>query len=459
MSLTRRNVLRLAGGAAVALPLASCRRLGAAEAVSGSTGTVLRSTAALPRPFTVPLPVPPVLKPVRSDAMADYYEITEKGGRAEILPGRATEIWGYNGIFPGPTLETRAGRMVVVRHRNELPVPVVAHLHGGKTPPQHDGYPTDLILPAAEWDGQMGGHGSAHIGTEGGHGSTHLGVHQGVKDYRYPLGQPAATLWYHDHRMDFTGPQVYRGLAGFHLVHDAQEEALPLPKGERDIPLMICDRAFAEDGSFRYPSIDPSLHGEPGVTGQFMEGVLGDVILVNGAPWPFLQVTNTRYRLRILNASNARRYRLVLDPPPPEGPAFIQIGSDAGLLPRPAGHQEIEIAQAERFDVIVDFSRYPVGTGVTLANRFGGGPASRVMRFHVSRRARDDSAVPSRLADVELLPRSAATVTRIFIFARGAFGAGPGARDHMDHQRQGVRAGPDRCVAAAGRDRDLAPGH
>src|SRR5262245_50129712 len=101
--------------------------------------------------------------------------------------------------------------MAVVRHRNELPVPVVAHLHGGKTPPQHDGYPTDLILPAGGWDGGNGGHmgdrGSAHMGMGREHGSTHMGVHQGVKDYRYPLGQPAATLWYHDHRMDFTGPR------------------------------------------------------------------------------------------------------------------------------------------------------------------------------------------------------------------------------------------------------------
>src|SRR6266536_2681904 len=121
--------------------------------------------------------------------------------------------------------------------------------------------------------------------------------------------------------MDFTGPQVYRGLAGFHLVHDAQEDALPLPKGEREIPLMICDRAFAEDGSFRYPA----AWGQPGATSDFMEGVLGDVILVNGAAWPFLEVASTRYRFRILNASNARRYRLALDPPPRQGPAFAQV--------------------------------------------------------------------------------------------------------------------------------------
>src|SRR6266516_2997487 len=126
-------------------------------------------SAALPPPFTVPLPVPPVLRPARSDATMDYYEITAKPGQAEILPGRATEIWGYNGIFPGQTLETRSGRMVVVRHRNELPVPVVAHLHGGKTPPQHDGYPTDLILPGGGWDGENDGH-------MGDHGSTHTGM-------------------------------------------------------------------------------------------------------------------------------------------------------------------------------------------------------------------------------------------------------------------------------------------
>jgi spore coat protein A, manganese oxidase len=143
-----------------------------------------------------------VLRPAASDAAADYYEITEKPGSAEILPGRSTEIWGYDGVFPGPTLDTHSGRMAVVRHRNELPVPVVVHLHGAKTPAQHDGYPTDLVLPSGGWaagtGGQMGGHGSLAGGR----------AQPGVREYRYPLDQPAATLWYHDHRMDFTGPQV-----------------------------------------------------------------------------------------------------------------------------------------------------------------------------------------------------------------------------------------------------------
>src|SRR5262249_61488553 len=134
-----------------------------------------------------------------------------------------------------------------------------------------------------------------------------------------------------------------------------------------------------------------------------------------------LGVPRWRRGLRILTPSAARACRRARAPPPPEGPAFTQVGSDAGLLGRPVGHQEIEIAQAERFDVIVDFSRYPVGTRVTLANRFGGGPTSRVMRFHVSRRAHDDSAVPSRLAALERPSRSAAAGTRSFTLPHRAF--------------------------------------
>jgi spore coat protein A len=409
MTLTRRGLLRLAGGAAGTLPFVSLA--GACQGVgSGSTGHHLPSRAELPAPFTVALPIPPVLKPSRTDASTDYYEITQKPATAQILPGHTTQIWGYNGIFPGPTIQSRRGRRVVVRHRNELPVPVVVHLHGGVTPPEHDGYPTDLLLPVGGWTGGHPSHGRH------GHHAASGQVSQGAREYAYPLDQPAATLWYHDHRMDFTGPQVYRGLAGFHLVHDDQESALPLPHGERDIPLMICDRSFEEDGSFRYPSVDPTLRDRPGVEERYMEGVLGDVILVNGVAWPLLEVTNTRYRFRILNSSNARRYRLALDPPPREGPAFIQVGSDVGLLPGPLSHDHLDIAQAQRFDVVVDFSSYPIGTEITLANRFGEGPTSQVMRIHVTSRATDDSAVPARLAQFEPLDRAAAQVTRHFTF-------------------------------------------
>src|SRR5829696_865096 len=260
---TRKEFLKLglAGGVALALPF------GASGCSSGDqTGALLRSSAPLPEPFSVQLPVPPVLEPVRTDAGTDYYELTQREGGAEILPGLDTTVWGYDGIFPGPTIEARSGRRVVILQRNELPVPTVVHLHGGVTPPESDGYPTDFILP-------MDGSFDRHEGDS----STPMGrVDRGTKEYVYPMNQPAATLWYHDHRMDFTGPQVWRGLVGFHIIRDDEDDALPLPKGERDVPLMICDRSFDEDGSFHYPSVDPSLRDEPGVEDDYMDGVLGD---------------------------------------------------------------------------------------------------------------------------------------------------------------------------------------
>src|SRR5919112_4915306 len=129
MEISRREFLKLgfAGGVALVLPFGASACSG-----EGSTGTLLSSKARLPEPFRVPLPIPPVLEPVRSDANADYYEITQKVGEAEILPGMQTEAWGYDGIFPGPTIEARRDREVVIRQINELPVPVSTHLHGGK---------------------------------------------------------------------------------------------------------------------------------------------------------------------------------------------------------------------------------------------------------------------------------------------------------------------------------------
>jgi len=364
----------------------------------------------------------PVLKPARSDAEADYYELTQKMGKQEILPGLKTEVWGYDGVFPGPTIESRRGRRTVVRHRNELPVPAVVHLHGGVTPPGSDGYPTDLILPKGH--GHRGSAHAGHGGTTQGHAAA--GQHCNLfKDYLYPNEQRAATLWYHDHRMDFTSPQVYKGLAGLYLLHDDEEDASPLPASEKDVPLVICDRSFGEDGSLLYPSLDPSLSAEPGVTDAYMRGVLGDVILVNGAPWPVMEVSNTKYRFRLLNASNARRYELALDPEPLEGAPFVQVGSDGGLLGAPIGHRTVPIAQAERFDVVIDFSEYEVGMEVTLKNRLGDGRTSDVMRFRVNRREREESAVPDRLSDMgefETLDESAATLTRRFRFTQSAGG-------------------------------------
>jgi spore coat protein A, manganese oxidase len=406
---SRRGLLRigLGGVTGLLLPAAVGTAVGARLAVE----TAHRSPS-VPR-FAVPLPIPAVLAPVSTAGGVDTYEIRQTTGEAEILPGLRTPIWGYNGSFPGPTIEARQGRPVAVKHRNELPVPTVVHLHGGITPPESDGHPLDLVLPrgAHDWP--------SHHGDAKGPG----GIAHGERVYRYPNQQAAATLWYHDHRMDFTGPAVYRGLAGFYFVRDAAEAELPLPRDGRDIPLMIQDRYFNEDGSFFYPSLDPSLRETPGVQALFSNGVKGDVILVNGKPWPFHAVDGARYRLRLLNASNARTYRVRLDPPPPGGKGLVQIASDAGLLPRPLPLDEIRLGSGERYEVVVDFSRYAPGTKVFLANTLGDGRLGQIMRFDVGARVVDDSAVPDRLApDDEPLPSADAPSTESFFFLSGQGG-------------------------------------
>ncbi|MFG2072338.1 multicopper oxidase family protein [Nonomuraea maritima] len=382
--LSRRGFLGVLGGTALAA--AGCGQY---------AGELLVGKAPTPEPFRVPLPIPQVAAPVAPGR----YEVTQRVARVEILPGLRTEVWGYGGTFPGPTFELRRGTPATVRVRNELPVPTSTHLHGGVTPSDSDGYPTDIVIPA-------GGHAGGHAG----HAArmTHPGEvhHEGARDYHYPVGQRAATLWYHDHRMDYTAPAVWQGLAGFALVRDEEEDALPLPAGERELPLMICDRSFGEDGSFLYP------RDHEGHDAAYMAGVEGDVILVNGAPWPVAEVTATRYRLRLLNACNARRLNLRLAP----GGRFTQVGSDDGLLAAPLEHDALPMSPSERYDVVVDFSAYPVGSTVTLVNTLADGAAGNVMRFVVARRAKDDSAVPKRLSRPP--ERRAPVTTRSFDFRR-----------------------------------------
>jgi spore coat protein A len=366
MNFTRRSVL--------ILPLAA-----SACTARRPAARLLPSRIALPRPFEAELPIIPLLQPSSADSDADRYDVLVRPARAGIIPGTTTGIWGYNGIFPGPVVHARRGRRVVMRLRNELSVPVVNHLHGGRTPPESDGYPMDFVMPGD------------------------------AREYTYPNDQRAATLWYHDHRMDFTGPQVWRGLAGLYIVHDDEEKQLPLPTGQREIALAICDRSFDSAGELQYPS----LQDQPGVSHEYRGGVLGDVILVNGAPWPRLNVANVKYRLRLLNASNARRYELAFEPALP----LVQIGGDGGLLAAPVTHRTLRIAPAERFDVIVDFSRFSVGAKVTLMNHAAEGPASQVMLFDITSAERDDTAIPAKLSALPPPNPAEAILTRTFDFS------------------------------------------
>ncbi|MFE3451872.1 multicopper oxidase family protein [Nonomuraea sp. NPDC059194] len=422
---TRRRVFGL-GGALGLIAAGGLSLSGGLAHKPASTGGQLLSDAPLPQPYTVPLPVPGVLRPVSTAMGTDRYEITQRTVTAEILPGVRTPLWTYNGTFPGPTIESRRARPVTVLHRNELPVPTVVHLHGGRTPAASDGYPTDLVVPDG-WSEVMHNHSGAHMMHD-----PHAVTSRVTREYTFPLDQRAALLWYHDHRMDFTAPAIWRGLAGMHIVRDDVEDALDLPRGERELALMIADRAFAADGSMIYPALDPTLRGRAGVSEPYSAGVLGDVILVNGAPWPVHEVDAVRYRLRLLNASNARHYELEAVTDDGRRLDLVQVGADQGLLAAPVTHASLPIAPAERYDVIIDFADLPVGSRVRLLNRLGSGRTRDVIAFRVARTSRDDSRVPTVLAhDLPRWRRSDAKVVREFSFRAG----------HMQHGRGWVIGG------------------
>jgi spore coat protein A, manganese oxidase len=388
------------------------------------SGAELRSAVPLPPAFQVPLPLPSVLEPVSTSGGVDRYEITQREATLEILPGVRTPAWTYDGTFPGPTIEARRGRPVTVTHRNELPVPTVVHLHGGATTPSSDGYPTDLVLPEG-WPDPAQAHGMHH-GMHGMHDPRAV-VTTLTRDYTFPMDQRPALLWYHDHRMDFTAPAIWRGLAGLQIVRDDAEDALGLPSGPRELPLMIADRAFDEGGALHYPALDPTLRMQPGVRGAYVAGVLGDVILVNGAPWPVHEVDAARYRLRILNASNARHYELEAVTDDGRRLDLVQVGADQGLLAAPVTHRSLPIAPAERYDVVIDFSDVPVGSRVAIVNRLGFGRTRDVMAFRVARTATDGSRIPGVLSDdLPTWRRSDAVRVRDFSFRAGRMRGGHG---------------------------------
>lgn len=321
------------------------------------------------QPFSVALPIPPVLQPTHSDGTRDFYEIVQREAWAEILPGVRTRIWGYNGATPGPTIRARRGRTTVVSHTNRLDVPTVTHLHGGITRPESDGFPTDTVAPGE------------------------------TRRYEYANNGRAATLWYHDHSHRGAGRALYMGLAGFYLLDDDHQVNGVLPQAPHDIPLMLQDRNISADGELDY---DHDAH----------HGAAGDVLLVNGAPWPVLDVAARKYRFRILNASNATAFRLALS----DGIAMCQVGSDGGLLLSPVFRRSIDLAMGERADIVIDFSRCPVGTSVILHDEETSRRHDAVMRFDVVRTKHDDSIVPDRLSTIETLDATTATRTRTFVF-------------------------------------------
>ncbi len=334
-------------------------------------------------PFQVALPLLPVLAPTSTDATTDYYDITMQVGQKEILSGRLTTIWGYNGLFPGPMIRAQRNRKVVVRQLNNLQESMSVHLHGGHTPPESDGLPYDLIGPGA------------------------------MKVYTYPNNQAAATLWYHDHAIDTTGRHAYMGLAGMYIIEDPAEAGLGLPSGKSDVALMLQDRLFNFDGSLNYPLTDTAISN----------GVFGDTMLVNGAIQPFFQVARRKMRFRIVNASNARNYTLALS----TGDPLVQIATDGGLLAAPVSRSSIVVSPGERIEVVIDFANYALGSNLILKNLDTANPAlPDLMRFDVVKDEVDQATVPTVLVPAKKTARTkAATVNRTFTLEPGTLNGRP----------------------------------
>lgn len=356
---TRREVLKLsamAGAGMITPAWAQLKRVPSGTVqyhghVSHHLGMQPASPAGLAQ-FVDPLPIPPVIRPA-SGAVTNISMTTFTQKLHRDLP--PTPLWGYNGIYPGPTFETRRGSPIRVNWKNKLgtthflpvdptvhgaesdkpAVRTVVHAHGQKVLPEDDGYPEAWFTS----DGKTG---------------PEL---FNPKPFEYPMDQQAMGSWYHDHALGIVRLNIYAGLLGMWFIRDSVEDNLNIPKGQFEVPLMIQDQIFNPDGSLVYPIAEGGTH-------QFwIPEFFGDTVSVNGKVWPYLDVEPRRYRFRILNATNARFLHMNLvetdakgNPMGMAGPLFHVIGTDGGLLPAPVASNDLLQASAERFDVIIDFA-------------------------------------------------------------------------------------------------------
>jgi spore coat protein A len=313
------------------------------------------------------------------------------------MPGAPTRMWTYGGTFPGPTIRRPAGHRTEVTFHHELPRSVgelTVHLHGGHNRTQFDGQPGGLTAghPRSFYCDIPRGLSAQQSGND------LLLEPGGKRTYVYDLkenGKPerGAFQWYHDHRLDHTSRNIWHGLVGMWIVEDELEESLPLPRGERDIPLMIVDRSFDRHNQLT----DPFTNRRPP-----NDGINARDVLVNGAYMPYHRVMAQRYRLRILNASQFRPYNLYLS----KGAALIQIGTDSGLMPKPVRRSEVMLGPGERAEIVVDFAD-AAGDKVELRsgprhgdrNPLGTRPyIGALMQFQVgARRLPDRTRVPRKL--------------------------------------------------------------
>ncbi len=407
-TLTRRNFLRLSGLAAAAAALASCT-----PALSGTTifaNPTLPATRTTPQPATMPVKTPTRSK--TSSSADAILALQAAPATAAIFRGQPTQVWRFSGqvqqgdpailqpvpdSYLGPTIRVQKGQRLRITFSHDLPQESIVHWHGLHVPAEMDGHPRYAIN----------------------RGETY--------EYAFEILNRAGTYWYHPHPHGITGPQVYAGMAGFFIVHDEEEQALGLPTGEFDIPLVIQDRVFDADNQLVY---------RPNGMMDQMMGFLGDRILVNGQPDFILPVATRPYRLRILNGSNSRIYKLGWS----DGSPFTVIGNDGGLLEKPVRKPYITLGPAERVELWVDFSDKTVGEEIVLrslpfpapqgmgmmgggmmggASALGLGEPFDILTVRVEKASKERMPLPERLSTIERLsPQNAAATKSIALTMR-----------------------------------------
>ncbi|WP_448853357.1 multicopper oxidase family protein [Corynebacterium frankenforstense] len=254
------------------------------------------------------LPVPPLDEGEMVDGERVFH-LDAGAHEVNVLPEKKTRVWGFNGGHLGPTLYMRRGDRVRMHVHNGLDTMTTIHWHGMKLPAVSDGGPHSRIEPGETWEPG------------------------------WTVEQPAATLWYHPHPHMETELHAYRGLAGGIVIADDVADGLDLPHeyGVDDIPVVLMDQKFNEDGSLN-EGIDPDL------------GLKGDTPTVNGITAPTFEATTKRLRLRLLDAATMRFFNLAFE----DGRKFQLVATDSGLLDVPETLTELRMSPGERAEVVVE---------------------------------------------------------------------------------------------------------
>jgi len=333
--------------------------------------------------------------------------LTAREHVTSIAPGVQSTVMSVGDGPVSPTIRARAGERATITLRNELKEPTILHWHGLRPPEKDDGHPRLAIDSGASYN------------------------------YDFLINERAGTYWYHAHPHMRTAAQLHLGMAGMFIISDAEEDALGLPTGDRELTVMLQDKRPASDGTVSYNV----TRGH-----DMMEGLLGSAAYANGVRTPSVEVSSAHYRVRLLGAANARIFRLGLS----NQRALVLIGTDGGLLERPVTLPHMDLATGERADLLLDFTGLPEGTrvmlqslpfdppyrgmgggmgrgmgggggGMGMGGMGGGGVvpqggAMDLLEFVVTRTVRDEFRVPAQLSTIAPVNEAAVSRERTFHF-------------------------------------------